>query len=498
MIDHPADAPGTRGSPARKSARAAWPAAGLVALVFAATLVTRSDPDLWGHVRFGLDILETWQLPADDPYSFTQDKPWVNHEWLAELTMGAAYATGGAAGLALLKGALVSATLFVMWTAFRRARLVVQLGALVLLAAGSLHVTSPLRPQLWTFLCLAVLCRLLLGGPGARRWIPAVFIVWANAHGGWVVGSGVLLAWAAAEWWSTPSERRAWVAVIAASLAGTLVTPHGWRLWEFVATTVRPGREIEEWLPLWASEPMMWIAWVLGALVTVLALARPGPHRLPRSLVLGLLAYGALTVMRIGPFFLEAALVFGSVTAVTRWPATRSVAASPSSAVERAAGALLVAVPGALAAWLATFAFGCIPQVPRLAVEPLPVRALAQATGGGRLVIYFDWGQYAIWHLGPRLRVSTDGRRETIYSDRRLDEHAAVVAGEAEGIAALAEWNAEYVWLPASSVAAREWLVAHGYRVDLETTRSFVAVRSDLPPLPEPEQGADRAQCFPN
>ena len=33
----------------------------------------------------------------------------------------------------------------------------------------------------------------------------------------------------------------------------------------------------------------------------------------------------------------------------------------------------------------------------------------------GRMVTFFDWGQYAIWHKPDALRVSMDGRRETVY-----------------------------------------------------------------------------------
>src|SRR4029453_268254 len=67
----------------------------LIAILISAT---RTDPDLWGHVRFGLDWLQSWRLPAIDPYSFTQDRPWVNHEWLSEAFMGAAYRIGGSGG----------------------------------------------------------------------------------------------------------------------------------------------------------------------------------------------------------------------------------------------------------------------------------------------------------------------------------------------------------------------------------------------------------------
>src|SRR6185436_4926423 len=80
----------------------------IVATILApAFVMTQADPDLWGHVRFGLDILRDRALPAVDPYSFTQDVPWMNHEWLSELLMAAVYRAGGATGLAILKGVLV-------------------------------------------------------------------------------------------------------------------------------------------------------------------------------------------------------------------------------------------------------------------------------------------------------------------------------------------------------------------------------------------------------
>ena len=53
----------------------------------------------------------------------------------------------------------------------------------------------------------------------------------------------------------------------------------------------------------------------------------------------------------------------------------------------------------------------------------------------GRMVTYFDWGEYAIWHLSPRVRVSLDGRRETVYSDRRIaDPDRSSGPGPAQGI----------------------------------------------------------------
>ena len=98
------------------------------------------------------------------------------------------------------------------------------------------------------------------------------------------------------------------------------------------------------------------------------------------------------------------------------------------------------------------------------------------------MVTWFNWGEYAIWHLGPDVKVSVDGRRETIYSMATLAHQYAIAAGRPEGFDALSRMRPEYVWLPhPSSRATAEWLEENGYRIDIQTDRSFVAVRADLP-----------------
>jgi hypothetical protein len=44
------------------------------------------------------------------------------------------------------------------------------------------------------------------------------------------------------------------------------------------------------------------------------------------------------------------------------------------------------------------------------------VYALVERRAGGNAVVPFNWGQFIIWHLGPEVQVSGDGRRETAYS----------------------------------------------------------------------------------
>ena len=122
-------------------------------------------------------------------------------------------------------------------------------------------------------------------------------------------------------------------------------------------------------------------------------------------------------------------------------------------------------------------------------------RALAATTTQGRIITYFDWGEYAIWHLAPRLRVSIDGRRETIYSDAALARHDALQAATPEGLAYLQQLDPMYVWLPARFTKLRDWLATHGYRIDLQTDQSVVAVRADYPVLLAPV--GPTIECFP-
>jgi hypothetical protein len=68
--------------------------------------------------------------------------------------------------------------------------------------------------------------------------------------------------------------------------------------------------------------------------------------------------------------------------------------------------------------------FSCIQVDPMVIHFPARAVALLKDSGvSGNMAILFDWGEYALWHLSPRIKVSVDGRRETVYSERALTEN---------------------------------------------------------------------------
>src|SRR5262249_24131648 len=197
-----------------------------------------ADPDLWGHVRFGGDIIRGG-IPSSDPYSFTSDIPWTNHEWLAEVLMYLSLAAGGGAGLIVFKMSTLCGELALVIMAIHR-EVASPVSDLLVFAAlvGLWPRVFVVRPQLFSIVLFAALLWVFKSverGKTGRLWLlPIIFLLWTNLHGGWIVGLGVLLLWTAVtltRFAASPIPRGACVAAVAASLAATLVNPYGFELW---------------------------------------------------------------------------------------------------------------------------------------------------------------------------------------------------------------------------------------------------------------------------
>lgn len=471
-------------APSASTAESPWLHALRPAVLVASAVVmcyTRADPDLWGHVRFGLDILHSGHVQSGaDLYSFTQDKPFIYHEWLGGVIMAAAYRVGGTTGLMVLKAALVGALVGFVWWVARTKRFFWRWSAVALCALVPSPALLSLRPQLWTMLGIALLCAILSSQSRRGLWLlPPLFAAWANLHGGWVLGGALLVLWTAVE--CSTGGRRALPLLVAgaASLGATLLNPYGIRLWMFLLETVRLGRgDITEWQPIWVAGKEAIVLWVVPVVLLIISITRFGRPPATTLAILGFLAFASARVVRLGPLFVVTTLILLS----RQWPDEEP---SPVRHVSARALADLFVVGATLAFALVLHRLpSCVASVPSIDYAvPDTVASESLRNTHGTLVTSFNWGEYAIWHFGPQLKVSIDGRRETLYSDRTVKEEAAIVEGTLDGLTALRRLTPDYVWLPASSQTTAGWLVTHGYRQDVKTAQSFIAVRRDLPPL---------------
>lgn len=461
--------------------------AGRLAALLSGTYVAvkaSADPDLWGHLRYGLDVIDTWRLTSVDPYSFTQDKAWVNHEWLSEVVFGLAYRLAGTAGLTALKCGLLGAAFLLLARLARQTRADVRwwLLALTFINLGPLGLTF--RPQLWTIVGLTLVCSMLMGHV-RLVWMPLLFAVWANMHGGWIVGGGVVGLWLAGRLLDTRSISAVVPGALAlvSAVAATLVNPYGWRLWSFLAETVRVSRpDITEWRPYWERFEAAHVILLPLAIAAFLATVLIRRRTISASWVLPSVWLGinGIFVSRLAPLFALvacAAMLAAWVEASPEEPAGTTARDTQRRLVD----AVAVGVMGVA---LAGVQMNCLPVDDDWGPDVQAASALDAPGAQGRLVVPFDWGEWALWRWGPRLRVSIDGRRETIYSEDTIKVQQALGKGQVEGIGFLNRVRPEYAWLHATpSAPAALWLVQNGYRIDVQTPKSLIATRSDLPPL---------------
>lgn len=249
--------------------------------VFTMACVAPAQNDTFWQLRAGRDALESGSIPLTDTYSHTvTGGPWPNHSWLWQVLAYLAYATGG---FPVLTAANAVLAVLAVYVAFRTMRSPRETRLLILLLAAPLVVaTYSLRPQVAATLLFAILMWLLLNE--RYRWVPALFLLWANVHGSVVIAGLVLVVvgiLAAVQRLSAPTEvnrarLRMLVGIVALSALATLANPLGPGLWELAATSLAKARSsgVTEFAPAWQWGWIgaYFIAWC--AVVAALAAAR--------------------------------------------------------------------------------------------------------------------------------------------------------------------------------------------------------------------------------
>lgn len=391
------------------------------------------DADYFWHLRTGRLIVESG-FPSTDPFSFTYHGPWVLHEWLGEVTIHALVTTIGEAATLVVFGLAAAAAVAIPALAISR-RGARTLPVLVAAALATVVLVSyvTIRPQVLSWLLLGVLVSLLMGLSAARpRWSLALvplFVVWANLHGLYVVGLGIVAVYAILTLLgATPmSNARGWMAGSAvAAVLGSMLTPAGPAGILYPLRYLEPSdwglANIQEWQSPDFHDPAN-----LGLMVLLVCLvgfaARARPAWLVAIATGGLVL--ALLSVRNGPVAAVLALpVIGlGLDAVLPVRARgRSVAARPRRIMEVAVAVVLIVAAAAL----------LLPRAADWSValrRSLPVAGadeLARVDPDAHVLAEYGWGGYLIgrlWDGGARVFV--DGRND-MYPDAVLRDYSTL------------------------------------------------------------------------
>jgi hypothetical protein len=420
----------------------------LVTAVLAVYQQRQTDPDLWGHLRYGRFFAKHGPRATTDPFAYTSaGLTWQAHEWLAQWLLWEAYDRGGPLGLILFKCLVGGAAVYFLYRALRLASSDARVWAPVLMLAASMVGRWFLfRPQLFTFCFFAYFVFILHGHLRGRRaglWtLPVVLALWANLHGGFLAGLGAIglaLVLRGAQVVRSDGRKAGplWAGVwplsltLMAGLAATLLTPSGLGLWRYVLTEMTHQTNrlyIDEWMPLLRFPRHAWTALTVFLLLGVLLVAGLFAWRRPGRVAgvpawLWLLSCVPLTWMAFSSVRHVPLLVLWTAPIVALL-ADGAVAVRAESRPWQTAWLAVTGLVG-LPTLLAVY-FTLADPRPRITLGPVPGRAVAflRINGlHGNVYAPLEWGSYLTWELYPEVRVAMDGRNVTLFPSAQVKEN---------------------------------------------------------------------------
>lgn len=466
----------------------------LLILIISAILlgITRTvvDPDLWGHLRFGLDTLRNGHVTLQDPYSYTSaGQVWINHEWLAEVFFALAWRIGGNLGLILLKDCVEILTLALVFGLLLHQR-VEPLWAILymlLFLPAMLPSMWTVRPQMFTNLNFAFLLLIIVMAERSHfGWLwatPPVICFWVNSHGGFLAGLAILVFWAIMHLIWNPKDWKLILIPIGIAVLMTFVNPYGAGLLRFLLQTAVGARpEIAEWAPLQIQSPLG-LLYLIGLVLSAVGIVYGGKtKRWPLLAVFAVLALLPLLAVRHLPLFAMGVVMLNGEhldgLRLRYLPALEKKRSLPEWMG-------LLPLAGALLIWVLA-----VPHLGQLLVKnadadftfPTPaIQLIKQSEVSGNLMIDFNWGEYAIWQLSPRIKVGMDGRRETVYPEKLYNEYKEFYSGIGNWDSVLKDYPTDMVLLQSVSAPANLLKLSPDWQLVYSDKLSTLFVRRDSP-----------------
>ena len=422
----------------------AWPSASFLdkpsvqwilgCITFAFIFIYHTYPlglsDFWWHLNTGRWIWEHGAMPSDDPFLFSSASPLDARAYLilrgyplSQLLFFGTYTLAGTQGLVLLKALLMTLFYGLLWNHFRRSGLHPILALAIVAVMPLLFFRfDELRPQIFSFIFTLLVLQLIerflfhekRGSPQKHYLflLPAIMLLWANLHRGFIIGIGILFVYLFAEWIARKKNRNPlsdaayWHLVILTltSAAISLVNPVGiTATWASFTEVSGPfSQVIDEFLGtlryfefIGMKQMGYWV--VATAVVPAIALLFKWRQvTLAHWLLLAAFLAAGIVSFRFSLLMVAVALVIANVY----------FARDLNRYLDRAKGMVMILLwclsVGLLAnAALSRTSLFTTPL--ELAVIPsTAVDYLAQVKPAGNIFNFFEYGGYLSWRLYPQ------------------------------------------------------------------------------------------------
>ena len=427
-----------------------------------------ADYDLWGYLSFGRIFWEDGYFPYQDIFSYTPTKTlWIYHEWLTGVIFYFIYKYSGPAGLQLFRYIIIILTIYLIYlTALKKGGKPVSaslalIPAMLLISFGYV----PVRAQVFTYLFFILTLFILISANKNKTWsilwwLVPIQILWANLHGGFIAGLGLIFFYGFGEKFSKRAAFPYLKIGIISTLA-TLINPYGFNYWTYLIKAIlMPRPEIDEWKSVIAAlqnriyDVPVFIFIILSLIMIALLIWRR-ERNLTDLLIIGATMFLGYKNIRHNIFF---GLLFGSylpsmLSAQWNLWKTKNFFNAYFNWISQTAPFVLL--------FLIYFLINpslTIKSVPSFKIiSPSPyfpigaVKWIQENHQQGNILPHFDWGEFLIWTCAPFCRVAMDGRYETIYKEVVCREYFDFLAGRDNWKAFLQKYPHDMVLIKANT-----------------------------------------------
>lgn len=457
------------------------------------------DSDLGRHLVIGEYILNHGEIPTTNIFSYT--KPGESrppYEWLSQTLFAVAYRFLGLDGIILLASLLISISFTLVYVdgIQRSGMLMITLLLTILSAiAGSIHWLP--RPHVFTFLFLAIwLERLerLYSEEKIPLWqFPALMLIWANLHGGFVFGLLALAAyitgWIAERWIKNEEvvnktgKKLMLIGIL--SIVASCITPDGWGNWQALlgnSSKYILNQTIETMPPNFHQVEM--IPFLVLIFITLLVIVLNGSHTPISHLFLaaGFVSLGLLMARNI-PLFgivvspILATVAYNILNKSQNWMRFESRLGK----VDRSLSGFTWAFVGVL---LILFLFiryhlQTGSNINNFDPHVFPVRAvdwLEENPQKGNMFNEFNWGGYLLFRLFPNQLVFIDSQTD-FYGEALVRDYSQIISTENDWVKKLDEFKIEWVIVKSGSALAQSLESQYHWRVLYQDETAIVLRR---------------------
>lgn len=460
------------------------------------------DGDTFWHVKAGMTMLDQGSLLSQDIFSHTASGiPWTAHEWLAEVIMAALHRFAGLQGVSLFFFLLAALSFWLLFQITRRltSDWLAFLWVSTAFAFSMTHLLA--RPHIFSWLFGICTLAILLRGNRTLYFLPPLIALWANLHGGFILGlalqgifiAGTLLDQVSqqglSQWRSALQSQKRTLTILLLSVVASGFNPFGYHLliFPFLVTKTVFTTGIGEWLAPDMQREVFFRFYLL-AIVFLVSLPRLRIDWTNRLLLL---------------FWVNASLSHGryiSMAAVFLVPLLAQIGNQiplrlPFKFKQQAqAGLQLSACSGPIATgilFILLFAAAALqsPLRPYIsAIIPIdpehhPVAAveyLNSAPMTGNMFNKYGWGGYLIYALQPPQPVFIDGRAD-MYGEEIFSDYQKVVRIDKEIDEILDKYKVNWVVYPHDSPLVRYLLVSRQWNEVYQDEEASVLLRNPSP-----------------